>query len=140
MARYRLTSPHFAGGRLLPAGEEVEWNEPPTPDMIPLDREAERRIAGMPWAAHGWRLLMTPEALPGGRHPDGSPVLLNRPINFGAPLTLHPPQPDFHKEIPFGCRTYVVSPRHPLASYWGKHRGSIGPNDPLIPYSPEDNQ
>lgn len=133
MARYRLLAPHFIDGMLLSKGEVVEFSDDPTPDMEPLDGEAIGRLASMPWAPQGWRLAITSESLPGGRHSDGSPVLLNRPENFGRPLTYNPPQPP-RGEIPHGTASEPIAPREPPLHYWAKHKGSFGPSDPLRPY------
>lgn len=137
MARYRLLSPHVIDGELRPAGTVLETDIPPTPDMEPLDADAVGRIASMPWADRGWRLEVTAESLPGGRHSDGSPVLLNRPENLGAPLALTPPQPRLDREIPPGTASEPNEPHAPPAKHWARHPGSIGPHDTLIPYSKE---
>ena len=134
MAKYRLTGLHYINGRLLGSGDELEWDEPPTPDMIPLDEAARAARAAMHWADIGWNKRVTAESLPGGRHSDGSPVLLNRPENLGRPLTHSPPQPRFDREIPWGTVAERIEARKPPEHYWGKYRGSIRPGDPLLPF------
>lgn len=133
MARYRLTAPHILDQFYLP-GAVVEWDGDPTPDMIPLDAEAVGRFYSMPWAYRGWNLPMTSESLPGGRHSDGSPVLLNRPENMGRPNTYNPPQPDFRKEIPDGTARETQPARRPPKSFWAANSGSISADAPLRPY------
>lgn len=133
MAKYRLTAPHVIGGTLLDCGAVVE-NVDPTPDMVPLDDDAARVIKEQHWSDRGWRVPITAESLPGGRHSDGSPVLLNRPENLGRPMTYNPPQPDFRKEIPPGTAAEPIEPAHPPEEYWQQGAGSLKPSDPVVPY------
>ena len=108
MPRYRLTTKHYADGRLYDPGDEVDWPYPPTPDMVPLDDDAAAELRRH--HPRGWHMPITNESLPGGVMEDGSTVDLQRPVNQGAPLTRFPPQPDLTKEIPFGTRGYLVEP------------------------------
>lgn len=134
MARYRLHAPHFIDDKLLPSDDVIETVRPPTPDMEPLDEEAVGHFLSMSWARRGWSQAVTAESLPGGRHRDGSPALLNRPENLGRPLTYNPPQPDFSKEIPEGTAREPIPPREPPSHYWLRQVGAFGPNDPVLPF------
>lgn len=44
MARYLLTEPFYDNLVLWESGEEVDWDGPPAPSMIPLDEEATKKL------------------------------------------------------------------------------------------------
>jgi hypothetical protein len=132
LARYRLLAPHVIDGVYLLSGAVVDGDLSPTPDMDPLDDDAVSRVKSM--RCRDWRMAITAESLPGSRHIDGSPVLLNRPENMGRPMTWNPPQPHPTREIPSGCCSEPNMPCAPPDHYWTPHTGSVSPNDPLIPY------